>query len=288
MGTGKRKNYYLQVVAAAEYIRESLDLGKRGNESPQTAIILGSGLGDFVDSLQSQSKIPFSSIPYFPTPSVAGHPGSFVYGKLSQSPLCCLQGRVHYYEGYEMKTVTFPVRVLGVLGIKRLIITNAAGGLNPNFRPGDLMMFSDHLGTFLPNPLRGGNEDAFGPRFPDMSDCYSIPLRRLALKCGRKLKLGIREGIYAGVSGPSYETPAEIKMLREMGADAVGMSTVPEVLVARHMGMECFGISVITNLAAGISKTPLSHRGVLKTAERIKPVFIEFLSSLCGEISKLT
>jgi purine-nucleoside phosphorylase len=288
MKTGKRKNYYLQVMAAAEYVREALDLGRPGNDSPPTAVILSSGLGDFVNSLQPRAKIPFSSIPYFPTPSVAGHPGLFVYGMLRQSALCCLQGRVHYYEGYEMKAVTFPVRVLGVLGMKRLVITNVAGGLNPNYRPGDLMTLSDHLGTFLPNPLMGRNEDAFGPRFPDMSDCYSVSLRRLALKCGRTLKLRIKEGVYAGVTGPSYETPAEIKMLREMGADAVGMSTVPEVLVARHMGMECLGISVITNLAAGISKTPLSHQEVLKAAERIRPVFIKFLSSLCCEISKLT
>jgi purine-nucleoside phosphorylase len=287
MATGKKKNYYSQVMAAVEYIRGALGLSGPGNDSPRMAIILGSGLGDFVDSLQAQVKIPFSSVPYFPTPSVAGHPGMFVYGRLGDSSLCCLQGRVHYYEGYEMKAVTFPVRVLGVLGIKRLIITNAAGGLNPNFRPGDLMMFSDHISSFLPNPLVGRNEDVFGPRFPDMSDCYSVSLRHLALRCGRRFKLGLQEGTYAGVTGPSYETPAEIKMLRKMGADAVGMSTVPEVIVARHMGMECLGISVIANLAAGISRKPLSHREVLKTADRVKPLFTKFLAVLCGEIFKL-
>ena len=185
-----------------------------------------------------------------------------------------------------MAAVTFPVRVLRLLGVRKLIVTNAAGGLNPRFRPGDLMVIRDHLGLFVPNPLVGANEEEFGPRFPDMSQCYSPSLRRIALQCGRALKLILKEGVYAAVTGPSYETPAEVRLLRRLGADAVGMSTVPEVIVARHMGIECLGISSITNLAAGASKTPLCHEEVLRAGEKINPLLIRLLTRICRKLSR--
>ena len=286
MPAKKRQNYCAQVFEAVDHIRKSLAAYKI--KRVELSILLGSGLGDLADTLQARRSISFSSIPHFPSPSVAGHSGRLVFGETEAVPICCLQGRVHYYEGHDMRAVTFPVRVLGALGIKRLIVTNAAGGLHSNWKAGDLMLIRDHVSLFMPNPLLGPNLHMFGPRFPDMSECYSKTLRQLAVKCARKIRLKLRQGIYAAVSGPSYETPAEIKMLRKMGADAVGMSTVPEAIVARHMGMECLGISIITNLAAGISRSRLSHQEVLETAQRIKPKLTKFLNSLSHEISRLT
>lgn len=186
-----------------------------------------------------------------------------------------------------MKAVTFPVRVLGAMGIQRLIVTNAAGGINPRFKLGDLMLIGDHISSFLPNPLIGPNDNVFGPRFPDMTETYSLRLRRVAKRCALRLKIPLRAGTYIGVTGPSYESPAEIQMLKRAGADAVGMSTVPEVIVARHMGLECLGISNITNLAAGMSKRPLSHQEVLEAGERVRPKLMKLLTSICQEIAKL-
>ncbi len=275
-----------QVQEAVQFLARALELETKDIAGPSLAIVLGSGLGDFADSLQNTRRIPFSEIPHFPPSSVAGHAGALVWGKLEKQQVYCLQGRVHYYEGLGMAAVTLPVRVLGSLGIRRLVVTNAAGGLNPRFRPGDLMLLRDHLGLFVPNPLVGTNQETYGPRFPDMSQCYSPSLLKIARQCGRVLKLKLQEGVYAAVPGPSYETPAEIRLLRRLGADAVGMSTVPEVIVARHMGIECLGISSITNLAAGISKTPLCHEEVLKAGERIKPLLVRLLTSICQELSR--
>ncbi|PYV92879.1 MAG: purine-nucleoside phosphorylase [Acidobacteria bacterium] len=286
MPAKKNESYYAQIFEAADHIRKNLAVRKINKA--ELSVLLGSGLGDFADTLQARRSIPFSSIPYFPSPSVAGHSGRLVFGETEGVPICCLQGRVHYYENHDVRAVTFPVRVLGALGIKRLIVTNAAGGLNSNWKAGDLMLIRDHVSFFMPNPLLGLNLDIFGPRFPDMSECYSKTLRQLALECARRMRLKLRQGVYAGVSGPSYETPAEVRMLKKMGADAVGMSTVPEVIVARHMGMECLGISIIANLAAGISGTPLSHREVLETAQRIQPKLTKFLSSLFHAVSRLS
>jgi purine-nucleoside phosphorylase len=274
-----------KVLQAAKYIGRTLRSGAPGVSQPRLAIILGSGLGDFADSLASQKKIAFASIPHFPSPSVIGHAGLLVFGKAAGIDVCCVRGRIHYYERQDMKAVTFPVRVLAALGLKRLVVTNAAGGIRPNLKAGDLMLIRDHLGFFLPNPLLGDNLDGLGRRFPDMSQCYSPGFRQLALRCGRKAKLSLKQGVYAGVSGPSYETPAEITMLKRLGADAVGMSTVPEVIVARHMGMECLGISCITNLAAGISKSHLRHEEVLRLGRRIDPDLTRLLNSLCREIA---
>lgn len=280
-----KKDSYLKAVTEAAGF-----LGKRlkgeASPTPRLALILGSGLGEFADSMAQRVVIPFSAIPHFPHSSVPGHLGNFVFGKVGSAPVLCLQGRVHYYEGYDMKAVTFPVRVLGIMGITRLIVTNAAGGINPQFRPGDLMLIRDHISSFVPNPLVGLNQEQFGRRFPDMSEAYSRRLKMLATRCGKRLKTRLREGVYVGVTGPSYESPAEIQMLKCLGADAVGMSTVPEVIVARHMGMDCLGISSITNLAAGISKTPLSHREVLEAGEQVRPRLISLLEALCVEISR--
>jgi purine-nucleoside phosphorylase len=274
-----------EVLQAAKYIRRTLRSGAPGVSQPRLAIILGSGLGDFADGLASQKKIAFASIPHFSSPSVIGHAGLLVFGKAAGIAVCCVRGRIHYYERQDMEAVTFPVRVLAALGLKRLVVTNAAGGITPNLKAGDLMLIRDHLGFFLPNPLLGDNLDGLGPRFLDMSQCYSPGFRQLALRCGRKAKLSLKQGVYAGVSGPSYETPAEITMLKRLGANAVGMSTVPEVIVARHMGMECLGISCITNLAAGISKSDLSHEEVLRLSRRIDPDLTRLLNSLCHEIA---
>ena len=279
-------NPYLQaVIRATDFL--SKGLLTKASEQPRVAVILGSGLGEFAETLHEREAIPFSAVPHFPSSSVAGHSGNVVLGRIGSAWVLCLQGRVHYYEGHDMKAVTFPIRVLGRLGVRRLIVTNAAGGINPRFRPGDLMLIRDHISSFCPNPLIGPNEASLGLRFPDMSAAYSEPLRQVAQGCARRLKLTLKEGVYVGVTGPSYESPAEIAMLKRLGADAVGMSTVPEVIVARHMGIECLGISSITNAAAGISKQPLSHAEVLEAGQRVKPRLLGLVSATCERISKL-
>ncbi|MCI0717812.1 MAG: purine-nucleoside phosphorylase [Acidobacteria bacterium] len=277
---------YLQtVIQAADFL--SKRLMAKFPEKPRLALILGSGLGEFADSLTERIAVPFSAVPHFPQSSVTGHSGNVVLGRIGSVWVLCLQGRVHYYEGHDIRAVTFPVRVLGILGIRRLIVTNASGGINPRFRPGDLMLIRDHISLFYPNPLIGSNEASVGPRFPDMSAAYSEPLRQVARHCARRLKFSLKEGVYVSVTGPSYESPAEIRMLKRLGADAVGMSTVPEVIVARHMGMECLGISNITNPAAGISKRPLSHAEVLEAGERVKPRLMALLAATCEQVSEL-
>jgi purine-nucleoside phosphorylase len=273
------------VIRAADFL--SRGLLAKASERPRLAVILGSGLGEFAGTISEREAIPFSAVPHFPLSSVAGHSGNVVLGKVGGEWVLCLQGRVHYYEGHDMQAVTFPMRVLGRLGIRRLIVTNAAGGINPRFRPGDLMLIRDHISLFCPNPLIGPNEASLGPRFPDMSSAYSESLRQLARGCARRLKFALKEGVYASVTGPSYESPAEIAMLKRLGADAVGMSTVPEVIVARHMGIECLGISNIANAAAGISKQPLSHAEVLEAGERVKPRLMALIRAVCEKILKL-
>jgi purine-nucleoside phosphorylase len=274
-----------EIQAAASYILKHSQ--RHLPEPPRLGLVLGSGLGDFAEALLTKCLIPFSKIPHFPRTSIPGHSGNVVVGQVGNASVACLQGRVHYYEGYEVNDVVFPVRVLGAMRIKRLIVTNAAGAINQRFKPGDLMVIRDHISSFYPNPLVGPNQEQFGPRFPDMTEAYSLRLRKLAWRCADQLKLKLREGIYVGLTGPSYESPAEIRMLKGLGADAVGMSTVPEVIVARHMGMECLGISNITNLAAGISKARLSHQEVLEAGERVKPRLIALLTLLCTEITNV-
>jgi purine-nucleoside phosphorylase len=249
----------------------------RSNVEVSIAMVLGSGLGGFADELQQATSIPYSEIPGFARPTVEGHAGKLVIGKANGVPLAVLQGRFHYYEGYSSEEVTFPVRVMKLLGARTLFLTNASGAVNVELTPGALMVISDQINLLGINPLSGPNDERFGPRFPDLSEVYSRRLQDIVIEEAHAMKLEIRRGIYAGLSGPSYETPAEIRMVRTLGADAVGMSTVPEAIVARHMGMSVLGISCITNLAAGVADQPIDHDAVIETGERVRAQFTELL-----------
>ncbi|MDY7026745.1 MAG: purine-nucleoside phosphorylase [Spirochaetota bacterium] len=260
---------------AAEYIQEIF-----ADRRPETALVLGSGLGALAESIESPLTIEYAGIHDFPVSTVPGHAGRIVIGELEGKEVMVFQGRFHYYEGYSMEDVVLPVRVMSLLGIQTLILTNAAGGINTSFEPGDLMCIRDHIKLTGLSPLRGPNIDDFGPRFNDMSDAYSGELRRIMHEAAVRTGTTLREGVYAYMTGPSFETPAEIKMLRLLGADAVGMSTVPEVIVAAHAGMRAAGISTITNMAAGILDQPLSHEEVMETGARVK----EKLLALIGEV----
>ncbi|MBI1944321.1 MAG: purine-nucleoside phosphorylase [Deltaproteobacteria bacterium] len=263
-----------QVQAAAAFARDRL--GERGEGAVATVgVVLGSGLGHVADVVVDNggAAVEYGTIPHFPTSSVEGHKGRLVAGSVGGARVLLMQGRVHRYEGYTAAQVVFPVRVLHALGVRRLIVTNAAGGIGDGFVPGDLMLIEDHLNLTGDNPLVGANDARFGPRFPDMSDAYSARLREEADKVAAERSLALRRGVYAGLLGPSYETPAEIRMLKTLGAHAVGMSTVHEVIAANHLGTEVLGISCITNLAAGISKVKLSHDEVKETADRVGQAF---------------
>lgn len=243
-------------------------------------VILGSGLGDYAEALEDAVKLPYSEIPGFPRSTVAGHAGMWCCGTLYGKRVVMMQGRFHYYEGYSMKDVTLPVRVMQKIGVKTLVVTNAAGGVNLGYHPGELMVIGDMFSMTAQNPLIGPNLDAFGPRFPDMSCAFDKELRALAHECANEQGFALREGVYAQMTGPTYETPAEIRMLRTLGADAVGMSTVPEVIVALHGGMRVLGISCITNMAAGILDQPLNHAEVTETANRVKGQFRNLLDRI--------
>ncbi len=244
---------------------------------PKIAIVLGSGLGGFGDELAGATRIPYGKIPGFPRPTAEGHAGQLVIGKVDDVPVAVMQGRVHFYEGYSIREVVFPTRVLGRLGIQAAVLTNAAGAVNLSFQPGDLIVMRDHIGLHGANPLIGPNDERFGTRFPDMSEAYDKSFRQIAIAEGQKLKMDMKEGVYAALTGPSFETPAEIRYLRTAGADMVGMSTVPEVIVARHMGIRVLGISCMTNMAAGILDQPLTHAEVMETGERVKTQFVALL-----------
>ena len=256
----------------------------RWNEDARLALVLGSGLGAFADDIEDPTSLPYTEIPGFARSTVEGHAGRLVLGKVEGTPVVAMQGRVHYYEGYSFDEVTFPIRVLGLLGVKSIILTNAAGGMSNGFTQGSLMVISDHLNLIGANPLRGANDERFGPRFPDMTEVYDRDYQDIVIKEARRLGHELRRGVYAALSGPSYETPAEIRMLRALGADAVGMSTVPEAIVARHMGIKVLGLSCITNLAAGILDTQINHAEVIETGERVRSTFTELLR---GVIPKL-
>ena len=244
------------------------------------AIVLGSGLGAFADNLTDAVTIPYAEIPGFARSTVEGHAGRLVIGKTGNVAIAAMQGRFHFYEGYSLEQVTFPTRVLKLLGVHTLVLTNAAGTLNIEFTPGSLMVISDHLNLLGDNPLRGRNDERFGPRFPDLSSVYTPELQTLVIDEARAMGLEMRRGVYASLAGPSYETPAEIHMMRTLGADAVGMSTVPEAIVARHMSMRVLGISCITNLAAGVSDEPIDHSQVMATGERVRAQFSELLKRI--------
>jgi purine-nucleoside phosphorylase len=244
---------------------------------PRVAIVLGSGLGGFADEFDESVGIPYDEIPGFVRSTAIGHAGRLVVGKVNQVPVAAMQGRVHYYEGYSLEEVTFAIRTFKLLGIKTLILTNASGGVNVQLSQGALMVISDHLNLMGESPLRGANDERFGPRFPDMTNVYSHELQEIAVAEAKDMGVEIRRGIYAALSGPSYETPSEIHLLRNFGADAVGMSTVPEAIVARHMDLEVLGISCITNMAAGISDDPINHEEVIATGDRVRATFTELL-----------
>lgn len=246
---------------------------------PEIGLILGSGLGVLADEIEDPIKVPYDQIPAFPVSTVEGHAGQLVFGTLQGKSVVAMQGRFHFYEGYSLDKVTFPVRVMKELGVTTLVVTNAAGGVNETFEPGDLMIITDHL-NLGGNPLIGPNDSKFGPRFPDMSEAYTKELRSLAKNVANELNINIKEGVYVGMTGPSYETPAEIRMLRTLGGDAVGMSTVPEVIVARHSNMKVLGISCISNMAAGILDQPLTHDEVIETTEKVKADFLSLVKQI--------
>jgi len=270
-------SYYDQVKEAADAIRS------RVPQVPQVAIVLGSGLGDFANSLGDAVAMPYDQLPHWPASRIIGHEGKLVVGKVANAggrTIAALAGRCHAYEGHDLSTVTFAVRVLGLLGVKTLILTNAAGGVNTSFLQGALMVIDDHINLTGSNPLVGANDERFGVRFPDMTEVYSARLRRLVDQAGKAMNLLLPHGVYVALLGPSYETPAEIRYLRTIGADAVGMSTVPEAIAARHMGIEVLGISCITNMAAGVLPQPLDHAEVMETARRIRGQFIALLEGI--------
>ena len=267
-------SYYDQVSRAADFVRAN------SAGLPDIAVVLGSGLGEFALSLTDSTSLPYSAIPNWPAATVVGHEGRLVVGEVAGRCVAALSGRAHYYEGHDLRTVTFGVRVLGLLGVKVVILTNAAGGVNTALTPGSLMVIDDHINLLGSSPLIGPNDDRFGVRFPDMTHVYSPRLRRLTDEIGSALDIELPHGIYVAWHGPSYETPAEVRYLRSIGADAVGMSTVPEAIVARHMGIEVLGISCITNCAAGVLPHPLDHDEVLETARRVRGKFISLLGGI--------
>lgn len=267
-----------QIQEAAAYIAKVTDI------KPQIGLILGSGLGVLADLIENPTVIDYKDIPHFPVSTVEGHAGELVIGQVKGKNVVVMKGRFHLYEGYGVETVTFPIRVLKKLGVETLIVTNAAGGINTSFGPGDLMVITDHLNLTGGNPLVGPNDPEFGVRFPDMSEAYSKKLCQLARRVAEEQQFVIREGVYAGLIGPTYETPAEIRMLRTLGADVVGMSTVSEVIVARHAGLQVLGFSCVSNMAAGILDQPLSHAEVMETTERVKA---KFLNLVLGVIEAL-
>lgn len=252
---------------------------------PRIGVVLGSGLGAFADDLLDAARIPYANIPFFPRSTAIGHAGQMVIGRTGGIPIAAMQGRVHLYEGYSAQEVAFPIRVFGGLGIRAVILTNAAGGINQEYQQGALVVISDHINLQGTNPLVGPNEERFGARFPDMTQAYSRTYRDMALQSARKMGKTLHQGVYAGLLGPSYETPAEIRYLRTIGADLVGMSTIPEVVAARHMGLNVLAISCVTNMAAGILDQALNHQEVLETAERVKGDFIALLQAVISEIA---
>jgi purine-nucleoside phosphorylase len=250
---------------------------------PRIALVLGSGLGGFADDLEDAVRIPYAEIPHFPQSTAIGHAGTLVIGKLKKTPLAVMQGRVHLYEGYSAQQVAFPVRVFARMGVAAVVLTNAAGGINPDYARGSLVVLRDHINLQGSNPLLGSNDDRFGPRFPDMTEAYTPAFRRFTLEEGERLG-GVYEGIYAAMLGPSYETPAEIRFLRTIGADLVGMSTVPEVIAARHAGLDVLAISCVTNMAAGLSGQEITHQEVLETGELVRGKFVALLQAVVPKI----
>jgi len=274
----RHPDVYAQVDEAASAIRS------RGGALPDTAVVLGSGLGDFADTLLDAVAAPYAELPHWPASGVVGHAGRLVIGNVQGRRVAALSGRAHFYEGHDLSTVVFATRVMGRLGVKRIILTNAAGGINTGFAQGALMVIDDHINMLGSNPLVGPNDERLGPRFPDMSEVYSARLRRIADEAAGARGIPVAHGVYVAVHGPSYETPAEIRFFRTIGADAIGMSTVPEAIAARHMGIEVLGISCITNMAAGVLPQPLIHDEVMETARRVRGSFIALLEGIIERV----
>lgn len=270
---------YDRAGTAARYIFSKTKL------RPKIALVLGSGLGAFADEFANVTKIPYAKIPHFPTSTAIGHSGQLVIGNVGKIAVVAMQGRVHLYEGYSAKDVAFPIRVFSRMGVKAVILTNAAGGIKLEFTQGELVVIKDHINLQGTNPLSGANDDRFGVRFPDMTSAYDRRFREIAVAEGNRNGIGLYEGVYAALAGPSYETPAEIRYLRSIGADLVGMSTVPEVIAARHSGIRVLGISCVTNAAAGILDQPLDHSEVLATGERVRGQFISLLKLVIPRIA---
>ncbi len=267
-----------KIKQTAEYIRSKV------SDMPETAVILGTGLGALVDHIEDKQYIPYTEIPNFPVSTVEGHSGNLIFGKLGEKRIMAMQGRFHFYEGYDMKQVTFPVRVMKALGIKTLFVSNAAGGMNPTFKIGDIMIINDHINLFPEHPLRGKNHNELGDRFPDMSEAYSHRLINEALKIADEKNIRVVQGIYVGTQGPTFETPAEYRYFYRIGGDAVGMSTVPEVIVARHGGMEVFAVSVITDLGVEGIVEQVSHEEVQKAAQKAQPLMMEIMRELVSRV----
>lgn len=265
---------YDKVARCYEVLRSKTDF------VPKVGIILGSGLGDFANHIQVTAEVPYNEIEGFPVSTVAGHAGKFIFGYLADVPVMCMKGRVHYYEGYAMTDVVLPIRLMYMMGVRNLLLTNAAGGIGEGFKAGDLMMITDQIACFVPNPLIGPNDEKYGPRFPDMSEIYNRDLQDIIRKAAVKHEVPLKEGVYVQLTGPSYESPAEIRMLKALGAGAVGMSTTVEAIVANHLGMKICGISCISNLAAGLSETPLSHKEVQEAADKAAPLFQKLVKEI--------
>lgn len=272
---------YNVIKTAAEYIKSKVDF------TPSVALVLGSGLGDFADDMDIKCTIDYGEIPGFKSSTVEGHKGGFVLGNVANVPVIAMQGRVHYYEGYDIQDVVLPIRVMGLLNAKTLILTNAAGGIDLSFKPGDFMLICDHITSFVPSPLIGPNINELGTRFPDMSEVYDLKLRSYIKECASGIGIELKEGVYLQCTGPNFETPAEIKMYSLLGASAVGMSTAVEAMAAHHMGMKVAGISCISNMAAGISKNALSHTEVNETTSKISSLFSQLITAVIKNINSL-
>lgn len=265
---------YEKVLNCYKCVREKTDF------VPKVALVLGSGLGDFANHISVVCEIPYEEIEGFPVSTVKGHAGKFVFGYVDKTPVVCMKGRVHFYEGYDITDVVLPMRLMKMLGAEILFLTNAAGGVNTTFRPGDLMLIRDHIALFAPNPLIGANVEEFGTRFPDMSEIYDKSLQEVVRKTAKENGVYLQEGVYSYVTGPSFESPADVRALRVLGADATGMSTVPEAIAANHMGMKICGVSCISNLAAGMSDQPLTHEEVQEAADMAAPQFTKLVTEV--------